>query len=328
MRPMIAATALSTLLGVAGCGLLVGGIGSPYLEPGDAMVQDVVRDATKDASVLRDAPAHSASDGGGKAPAEGDASWSPADLSGLVLWLDAHVGLAYVPATSLVSWRDQSTYHNNAIGSASIDPAAINGHPAVHFDGDFDSSTAYLNVVDAPSLRWGTVSFTVAAVLEHTTPTDAPHRVGAIYSKQWESEIPFTGVSLWGNTYTNSGLLAELANSGDAEVSTSRTGFNDGVPFVVVLYRAAASSEPDGGASMTLFVNGADAGAGTGRAYGIDVTTTAYPARIGGTQYGQNLRGDIAEVVALRGSRTDKELQQLQTYLMNKYAISSAVKLR
>ncbi len=103
-------------------------------------------------------------------------------------------------------------------------------------------------------------------------------------------------------------------------------GLNDGTPFVAVLHRAGQPSDaeaPDGAlvASLGILVNGADAGAATGAGYAVDVSAPGYIARIGGTQGGQDLQGDIAEVIAVQGPLSDQDLQELQTYLMTKYGL-------
>jgi hypothetical protein len=198
-----------------------------------------------------------------------------------------------------------------------MDAAGVNGQPAVHFNG----LTDYLLVADDLSLQWGTGDFTVAAVLQHTTPIDAGLGYGAIYSKQAAPTPPYVGVSLWGNTGLDetTGLLAEISMAGGSEISTTPTGLNNGVPFVVVLNRTTA---PDTG-SLSVFVNGALAGTATSGSYGVDVSAAGEPVRIGGTMYGQDLLGDIAEVVAVKGTMSLTELQLLETYLMQKYGISA-----
>jgi hypothetical protein len=141
-------------------------------------------------------------------------------------------------------WLDQSGQDNNAIGvgSPAIDSTALNGHPAVHFNG----TTDYLLVADKPSLQWGTGDFTLAVVVQHTTPNDAGTKYGAFYSKQDPGDYPY---------------------------------------------------------------------------YAANASAVGYPARIGGTPAGQDIKGEIAEIIAVEGPLSDADIQQLESYLKTKYGL-------
>jgi len=276
-------------------------------------------------------------EGGTHTAADTGALWTPSSVPGLVLWLDGHAGLGVTDGGvdagdggPALQWLDQSGHDNNAIGygSPAVHPTALGGQPAVHFGG-----TDYLLVQDSASLDWGTGDFVLAIVVQHTTSTDAGTPYGTLYSKQIYDTAPFTGVGLFANTPTRtSAILEQLNEFASTEVTSGGTGYNNGSPFIVVVHRSVTL--PDGGVdagdggdaagptgTMNMLIDALDAGFATGAGYAANVNSTGYPARIGGTQYGQNLTGDIAEVIAIQGTVSDANLQNLQNYLMGKYGL-------
>lgn len=73
--------------------------------------------------------------------------------NGLQLWLKADAGVATNAAGAVVVWADQSGNYSHALQpnealAPTLTPAALNGQPAVRFDGDND----YLDVVRATGL--------------------------------------------------------------------------------------------------------------------------------------------------------------------------------
>jgi hypothetical protein len=290
-----------------------------------------------------DATTTSSNDAGGDA-SEAAAPWSPSSLTGLALWLDGHEGLGMTDAGSDagdggpgVVWMDRSGNGNNAVGyGPAIGPTALDGQPAVHFDG-----TDYLLLQDSTSLNWGTNDFLLAVVVQHTTyesPDAGGSTYGALYSKQIYDTAPYQGVGLFANRPGGaSNILEQLNEYGTTEVTSAGSGYNDGTPFLVVIHRSSIVLAVDGGAdagdagasdaapattgTMAMLINAVDAGYATGSGYAENVDSTDYPARIGGTQAGQNIVGDIAEVVAVDGTISASDLQNLQTYLVNKYGL-------
>jgi hypothetical protein len=303
---------------------------------------DASRDATIDATGT-DATGTDAN-GEGDAAHEAAAPWTPYSLAGLVLWLDGHAGLGTLDggvdggdagsdAGPPLQWLDQSGLGNNALGyGPAIRATALDGQPAVHFDG-----TDYLLLQDSTSLNWATQDFALAVVVQHTTYEDGGgSSYGTLYSKQIYDTAPYTGVGLFANVPGGtSKILEQLNQYGTSEVTSGSSGYNDGTPFVVLIHRAAivadggADASTDAGdaaavpamASMSMLINAADAGFATGTGYALDTDSLGYPARIGGTQAGQNLTGDIAEVIAVQGTVSASDLENLQAYLMNKYGL-------
>jgi hypothetical protein len=307
----------------------------------DATTSDGGEDAATSSHDGGEDAATSSHDGGGDASDAGVA-WSPSSLTGLALWLDGHEGLGMTDAGSDagdggpgVLWTDHSGNGNNAVGyGPSINPTALDGQPAVHFNG-----TDYLLVQDSTSLNWGTNDFVLAIVVQHTTYVDGGgYSYGALYSKQIYDTAPYQGVGLFANLPGGaSNILEQLNENSPTELTSSGSGYNDDTPFLVVIHRSSVVLATDGGAdggdagasdaapattgSMAMLINAADAGYATGSGYAENVNSTDYPARIGGTQAGQNVVGDIAEVIAVDGPVSASDLASLQTYLMNKYGL-------
>ncbi|MBW2534302.1 MAG: hypothetical protein JRI55_22620 [Deltaproteobacteria bacterium] len=107
------------------------------------------------------------STGGGGSGGEGGAGGSvtdPTELSGLRLWLRADAGVSHT-ANSVSAWADQSGQANDAIAPTILsqpvlDSVAMNGHPAIVFDGVDD----VLAIADAPGLDPGNGRYLCVAV--------------------------------------------------------------------------------------------------------------------------------------------------------------------
>lgn len=227
-----------------------------------------------------------------------------------------------------VTWADQSGNGNNArsIGAPAVVSAALGGKPVVRFNGTSD----YLIVADSPSLEFGTGDFLIAEVAQHTTPTDAGVGYGFLFSKQDETHGPFPGPALIANTGSlTSGIEAQVS-SGPGDVISGMTGYNTGTPFYVTMHRFAVTSDAGTDAAflatLNLRIDGADAGAATGAAYADNVSAGdggagSWPLYIGGNNQSQDVRGDIAEVIAIKGTVDDADLASLEAYLKSKYGL-------
>jgi hypothetical protein len=84
---------------------------------------------------------------------------------------------------------------------------------------------------------------------------------------------------------------------------------------------AASDASVSAMASLGILIDGLSAGTNSGAAYARDVSAVGYAARIGGTQYGQDTTGDIAEVIGIQGAVSDDDLAKLEAYLKAKYGL-------
>jgi hypothetical protein len=257
--------------------------------------------------------------GPGGAPTQGApdaAACTPKSLGGLVLWLDAAQGF-HDDNGFVTSWDDQSGQQNDAEPSVAGTSApvlvtgAIGGHPAVRFDG-----THYLVIKDAASLQLGTGDFVVALVARHTTPTNVGWGYGIFYIK-YEVPYPYTGPQLTGNTEQGTTQAFAQLTYHDAIVDTAQSGLNDGQPMLLVMHRRAAGNQ----SSLEIRLNGASSAIATGGDYAVDVSALGRPLFLGGTPNNQNVVGDIAEVVTVKGATPDADVIALEACLMAKYGL-------
>jgi hypothetical protein len=209
-------------------------------------------------------------------------------------------------------WPDRSPSGNSAlaVGAATIRPGAIGGKTAVHFDG-----TDYLVVADSPSIQFGMGDFVVAMVVQHTTPTSGRWTYGLLYGKQNVHAPAFPGFALVANsvTYEAGVLWAQVAFDKNSLVTTVEADFNDGHPFYVVVHRL--------GSNLSIRVNGCLLVNGAGVGYTVDVSAAGYALVIGGSDIQQDIVGDIAEVVAVKGATSASDIGNLEAYFKTKYGL-------
>jgi len=259
---------------------------------------------------------------GGAAGAVG--SWTPGRLSGLVLWLSAGNGVV-ANNNHVVTWSDQSGNSNNAAQSTTarqptLVAGVINGRPVVRFDG----SMTGLQVTDSSSLQWGTDDFTVEVVASFTNSTTVGNGYALLVAKPNTTASPYyPGAGLWAN-YVVSGVNQPVfgvqlqGGTGYSVASPVGTALNDGNPR---LYGGRRT----GGTNLEARINGAQVGA-TVNPTAVDVSEVGYPLFIGAQITSTNtvveaLKGDVAEIVAVRGSLTTSELLELESYLRMKYGL-------
>jgi hypothetical protein len=249
--------------------------------------------------------------------------WTPAQLPGLALWLDADRDLQ-VQGGAVSAWLDQSGQRNTAVGVGrpTQAAAALAGHDAVHFDG-----SSSLTISDAASLRWQSGAFTVEVVGRYTNPPTTgvnDYRYAFFYGKVNPSVFPYQGAALLGNTnykWLNCGFPVPSLTGVVAQVESCSAGGavgstvdNDAKWHVIGMHRAA-----DG---VTLSVRGDGALRSTHIVSAVDVSAAGFPAQIGGLSGSpEQLIGDIAEVVATAGSDDANDLARLEAYLAHKYGL-------
>jgi hypothetical protein len=277
------------------------------------------------ASTAGEGGASSAGDGGSAgmldtAAGEGGApsqSFSPDQLPGLALWLDAGVGVTASAAHRVSAWTDRTAHHNDASQTVAANQPllvneVINGHPVIHFDGL--TSEARLDILDSGSLRWGTGDFSLEIVAAYANTVDATPRYGMMYGKFAEA-APYTGVILFGNYPSGAtiftGSFTQLDSVTEGIVSDTED-LNDGMPRLYAVRREAGT--------VTMQVNDAD-GAVIHWGTPDDVSAPGRSAYIGSQPSTQFLIGDIAEIVATAGTVSPADHAALTAYLMQKYGL-------
>jgi hypothetical protein len=265
------------------------------------------------------------------------ATFNPANVIGLVLWLEADVSSSITLATpdagpqKVTKWADQTSHHNDAMGlqqnfarNPSVKSNQINKLPTVHFDqqGVNANTGQMLTVLDNTdtSLQWGTGDFFVAVVgdFDNNVSNGQNEGVGLFYSKAVfsSSNTPPIGLYLYGNVPTIQGnpsvgaIFATAATPSD--FVTTSNAYNNGNAHLFAIRRR--------GAKLDLLVDGVSVATSTSNT--VDVTASKSNVRIGadGDANIYRLDGDIGEMLAVKGVLSLSDEQGLMSYLKAKWA--------
>jgi hypothetical protein len=283
---------------------------------GDSNTGDAGGDAGNDATNDVKAPTDAGSDVVADATADVDAAppFDVKSLPGLSLWLVASKGVTADGSNQVTKWADQSGNTNDATQGASeptqptLVATATNNLPAIHFEGG-----AHLEMADNASLQLGTGDFALTLVMRHTTQTTNGN-YGLVFAKQALTS-GYPGIAVFVDIPQATTFYGQVDIAHYAATTTS--GLNDNTPHVFGFRRA--------GATVTTRLDGVDDGSSTTDAGNTDCTATGVPARIGaggeGNSAGQQLKGDVSEVVLVKGATTAQDLSALEKYLKAKYAL-------
>jgi hypothetical protein len=219
------------------------------------------------------------------------------------LWLKADAGIT-LNGSGVSGWKDQSSYGISATqGTAGAQPvfkaSAINGRPALQFDGagDFLSMNLPVN---------GLAGMTIIAV-SSTSADRSGTWVGSQYPALFWNET-----ASWGTVY-----LAPFQSNVQFRFGTSESG---NMPVYIrpssIGSAVSITTAIKNGATESLFVNGALALSVGGQFTTLkNNSDTAYLGR-GTTGY---FAGHIAEVLIYTKALTDAERNQAEGYLRAKY---------
>jgi hypothetical protein len=244
------------------------------------------------------------------------AAWTPAMLGGLVLWLDAGKGITAASGAKLDTWMDQSGQGNHArqTSAASMPTftaSALRALPAVTFDGQL----TFLSVTDATSMEWGVADYTVLAVARCSNAATETNRM--LYQKT-AAASPFTGVNLIlsPSFQTATGSLG-VQDDATHYIQSTAGGYNDNMPRIYGGRRV--------GTTLQARVNGTVVGQ-VSESPTINVDAPGRAGIIGHNGYQltagfQALKGDVFEIVAIKGTISDADLAKLESYLRSKYGL-------
>lgn len=244
--------------------------------------------------------------------------FTPADIAGLGLWLDAQQITGLADGDPVTAWTDASGNARNATAdtaSAGIPvyrSAGINGCPAVQFDGD----TLYGNtmaIADWATALNGKTEYTLfmVSVISVEQGQNVPVVLTAPYESQgwmWLVEYDVNGGMFWGHVgyrRYDSGIVQD-------------------VPYLFTFHFPPAYPNAD----PHFYVNTAEVTGYT--VYGSDLQTmvTAPGTNIemsgylSTVPYGYGLDGFIGEIIWYDHALTEPERQQIQDYLMTKWGLT------
>ncbi len=234
-------------------------------------------------------------------------------IPGLVLWLDAAKGVTKNNQNQVSLWADQSGNSNDAAqGSSTLQPVyaatVINGLPALHFTSS--NSGSELAIKDAQTLQWGTGDWLVEVVARFDNSANL-NATG--YAAFYVKPSMNAGVVLVGNAVDppNNTVAAGLTGAiGPMDFVLQKSAYNDNAGRNYAFRRV--------GQSLELRVNGMQVTA-QNQSSMIDVSASGVDVAIGQYMMSGLMDGDIAEMIAVKGSISNGDLAGLESYLKSKY---------
>ncbi len=236
----------------------------------------------------------------------------PADS--LALWLRSDLGVSTSNGTLITGWNDLSPKSNNVgiapgISQPSLVNNAVNGLPAIRFDGtnDFLTSSKNLDVRNGPSIF-------IVAKNAVRKDVNAFIKISATHT-QVNSHMDF----YWQAGSSGNGNLVYAANrpaSGFGGLAKARIYPNVGTVNTYYLASCVVPSNIDASGYFNgdSLINSTDNGTGVFLAQGTD------RAQIGVLPpTGSFLNGDIAEMIVYNRPLSQTERIQVETYLANRY---------
>ena len=238
----------------------------------------------------------------------GEATFSPANLSGLSLWLKADAGVT-LSGSDVTAWADQSGNGNNASSSPGTRPTFVspflNGKPAIEFDGQGQ----VMQIADANSLDFLNISsFIVLKYIGQGTGNNI------VYFKNANAGSP-TDPAMYGLVGANGDNLVSFSVNvgGWSDYETSISIANTVPRILSMTYDGTDQNVySNGGLSNTFNIGG-------------NIATSTGLLQIGGYNQSFNaeeyFNGQIAEIIMYNRAVTGTERQQVEAYLNTKYAI-------
>jgi hypothetical protein len=227
---------------------------------------------------------------------------APVPVNGLELWLRGDYGVTAEATGKVTSWAVEGSPlkagANDSVESPSLVAAAINGKPAVRFDGEH-------NMLEVPMSIDATVSpeLTVISVWSSATADKEPLR--KLYGADNGGYDRAAGID--GRASDGSNYTVFAGNGGVAGIFT----FAANTPNLTI--------ENYANKKLNTWVNGAAAKSN------IDAEYDHMPDHffIGGTgtTYTEPWKGDLAEMLVYKRSLTDDERKKIEDYLAGKYGL-------
>jgi len=218
----------------------------------------------------------------------------PSTIGGLRLWLRADAGITLDANGNVATWSDQSTFHSDAIQNTSGSrPAlvsnALNGQPVLRFNG----SNTYFQL---PNVMSGvTLGAEIIAVLR---APDAGTRIDAL----WDF-----GVSGNGSHYYNGYRYDDFGTNNGSSYT--------GAPALLLSEYHRYNISIDSSGTWIDRVNGVEWMRRTNQPLGF----RSNPMIGRSVPYGQNLRGDIAEIIIYDHALSAADRDAVSAYLTTKY---------
>jgi len=235
--------------------------------------------------------------------------FTPSSIAGCQLWLDATDTTSLTGSSPVTAWKNKIIPANNIPvfatngGSPSISETAINGKPAMYFNG----SSYFTGAISAAS----STTITIFIVGSQISPF-----------------ATFSGLLCFGNSsqldYDNVGSLAITMYGSDSKIYGYRNGdaqvvpVTANVPFLYVLQHDGTYVNTWFNGTQQTSVNIASSGTFTYTNYSV--------ACRAGTITGQYIwSGYFGEILVYQSSLTSTQRQSVESYLAQKWALTSSL---
>ena len=233
----------------------------------------------------------------------GGAPFSPANVSGLSLWLKADTGVT-TSGSKVTAWADPSGTGNNASAQEGYEPTFVsnilNSKPVLRFDGTGPQLGLTSSI--------GGTAYTILIVCKNNDNVD-----GSMFFWTTEGNYGRYIASITSETYNasavNKFILSENdvgGGEGDSVIAWSSAAVNNNFFIGTAIQNGGGKAYSNGSG-------------GTG-SLGTFIESNTFDL-IGGYGFGYELDGDVAEIIAYNRAVTSTERQQVEAYLNTKYAI-------
>jgi hypothetical protein len=230
------------------------------------------------------------------------ATSAPVPTNGLELWLRGDYGVAADATGKVTSWAVEGSPLKAGVKDPSESPslvaAAINGKPAVRFDGEHNLLEVPMSIdaVASPEL-------TVISVWSSATADKSPLR------------------KLYGaddGGYDRAAGIDERAADGSNYTVFAGSGGVAGI-FTFAANTPNLTIENYANKKLNTWVNGAAAKTNIDAEYGkmLDTFFIGCTGRV----YHEQWKGDLAEMLVYKRTLTDEERKKVESYLANKYGL-------
>jgi len=232
----------------------------------------------------------------------------------LELWLKAD-SLDLANGAAVTSWKDSSgNGHEFVQASASAQPDFVasdsdfNNQPLVHFDGDDALATTFSSDLNPNNFT---------AFIVSTVDADDGNYHGIVENRDgntgWILYARMSGSANYWQWRTGTGSAVTVMSAGSDTVVPN-------TPSIVTLRMSGSDGAGGGTTTQNLFVNGVSE-VTSSAVFTKKTATTAMP--ILGDVGSFELTGQMAEVIIYSSALSDEERKQVETYLANKYGITS-----
>ena len=233
----------------------------------------------------------------------GGAPFSPANVSGLSLWLKADAGVT-TSGSNVTAWADQSGNGNNATTIEGIQPTfvanTLNSKPVLRFDGSGQKMSLGSYI--------GGTEYSIFIVCKNNDNVN-----GSMFFWTTDENFGLYIASITAASYNasarNKFILSEAdagGGEGDSIIAWSSTAVNNN-------YFIGTAIQNGGGKAYSNGSGGTDSLGTFGAENNFNL--------IGGYGFGYELDGDVAEIISYNRAVTGTERQQVEAYLNTKYAI-------